>query len=561
MSTTPVGYNPSRTPISGTTQVGDLAVGTSQQDYSSKPGGITYWMGPEQELGYVVAKPVPSGTQPFNNSISATAAYVGFSRSTALTQSSFVNLTNSIAAGATSFTNSQGTQAKTWLNDNGYWTSYGLSPSLSLIMDLDSSLGVSGSSWYDQSGNENNATLYGGYGTTAYISGQVVTLNGINGYAFPAGGFGTNLNSGFTYDVWAYPSKTGNGTLLAEWSGTPPTGWNDTQMAFVSGTINAGVYPNTFTPTGYLTGPSFSVNTWYNIVMTYDDSGGSLKLYVNGNLIGTTVGTKLNPSPGTYLTLGRPDTANSYIGGATGYFEGYIGSWKIWDGPLSASSVLSNYNSYKSRYLALVTSGLIIYLDANNTSSYPGTGDSIFNLQSGSYTHTKVNAPYTVLNGVKCFDCNGASTVIEVPQSTGPTLPVSGYTYISWARVRTSSATWRTLFRTYPNDHPILVQISTDNLGFYDNDTAAFRDSGYDVTSIEDIWVQYSVVGDSSSSIFYINGVQVGTTAYGAGGNTHWAWGAIAGQPFGYVANMLYYNRKLSLSEIAQNYNFFLSRF
>jgi len=211
---------------------------------------------------------------------------------------------------------------------------------------------------------------------------------------------------------------------------------------------------------------------------------------------------------------------------------------------------------------APITSGLIIELDAYNSSSYPGTGTTVVNLQSpGTYNHTLTNAPYTELNTIKCFDCNGGVNTFVRVNGTGPTLPTSGYTYITWARVRTSSADYRTLFRTAPNDHPILVDVATDNLGFYDNDTPAFFDSGYDVTPVEDVWVQYTVVGDNVSSIFYINGTQVGTTAKGAGGNRHDYWGSIPGQPFGYVANMYYYNRKLSLSEIQQQYTFLAPRF
>ena len=38
-------------------------------------------------------------------------------------------------------------------------------------------------------------------------------------------------------------------------------------------------------------------------------------------------------------------------------------------------------------------------------------------------------------------------------------------------------------------------------------------------------------------------------------------WGGLGGQPFGYVANMFYYNRKLSLSEISQMYDYLSPRF
>jgi hypothetical protein len=208
----------------------------------------------------------------------------------------------------------------------------------------------------------------------------------------------------------------------------------------------------------------------------------------------------------------------------------------------------------------LVTSGLVIQLDAYLASSYPGTGTSITDI-TGGYTHTLTDgAVYQTLYGVKTFDCTSASKRVAV-NGTGPTLPASGYTYVTWGRVLTSSAGWRTLFRTSPNDHPILIELSTDNLGFYDNDTNAFIDSGYDVTPIEDAWAQFTVVGGSNSSIFYINGTQVGSVAYGANGNTHWLWGGLPSQPFGYVANLYYYNRKLNAAEVTQMYNYLAPRF
>lgn len=62
-TTTPIAYNTGST-ISGTIQVGNLAVGTTVQDYSSNLGGVKWWMGPDEELGYVIAKPISGNTQP-----------------------------------------------------------------------------------------------------------------------------------------------------------------------------------------------------------------------------------------------------------------------------------------------------------------------------------------------------------------------------------------------------------------------------------------------------------------------------------------------------------------
>lgn len=218
-----------------------------------------------------------------------------------------------------------------------------------------------------------------------------------------------------------------------------------------------------------------------------------------------------------------------------------------------------NTNGYWTSW-GLATLGLTIQLDANNSSSYPGAGTTVYDI-TGSYNHTLTNAPYTLLSGVKCFDVNGSTSNVRVNSPGGPILPTDGYTYISWARIKASSGNYRTLFRTTPNDHPILTNVGTDDLGFYDNDSNQFIGSGYSVTSIKDVWVQYAVVGDSSSSVFYINGNQVGTTPYGAGGNYHDYWGSIDSQAFGYVANMYFYNRKLYPFEIVQQYNYLSPRF
>jgi hypothetical protein len=118
MATTPLAYNPSLSPIDGTDQVGTLAVGIDEQDYSLSPGGVTWWNGPEESTGYVIAVPVPGNTQP--TEIPGVFASVGFYRSADLTENSFVELTNTVFG--QNFTN--GTDCKTWLNDNGYWTSF-----------------------------------------------------------------------------------------------------------------------------------------------------------------------------------------------------------------------------------------------------------------------------------------------------------------------------------------------------------------------------------------------------------------------------------------------------
>jgi hypothetical protein len=210
---------------------------------------------------------------------------------------------------------------------------------------------------------------------------------------------------------------------------------------------------------------------------------------------------------------------------------------------------------------SIITQDLAIWIDANNSSSYSGTGTSITDLSGNSRTQNlQAAAQYTMLNGVKCFDCS-TNTYYITAASAVPVLPTTGFTYIAWARMNSSTSTWRTLFRSNPSDHALLIEIGTNRLGMYDNQTNAFYPSGYnDVSSLANVWVQWAVTGDSSGQTFYINGQQVGTTVKTVAGNSHWYTG-LQDQPFGYIANMELYTAILTQEQIQQNYYNQLSKF
>jgi hypothetical protein len=110
----PFAYNPG-SPIPGTEQIGNISIGAPTSGFTNNP---QYWNGPDEELGYVIAQSVSGNTQP--TPLSGVTASVGFFRSTDLTEGSFITLSETIAQ--QSFATAE--DAKTWLNNNGYWTSY-----------------------------------------------------------------------------------------------------------------------------------------------------------------------------------------------------------------------------------------------------------------------------------------------------------------------------------------------------------------------------------------------------------------------------------------------------
>ena len=85
----PFAYNTGST-ISGTTQIGSLAVGTPSSGFTGNP---KWWNGPDEDLGYVICRPNSSGNQPNPDNV---PAYIRFSRSKLKTDQSFINLVNSV---------------------------------------------------------------------------------------------------------------------------------------------------------------------------------------------------------------------------------------------------------------------------------------------------------------------------------------------------------------------------------------------------------------------------------------------------------------------------------
>jgi hypothetical protein len=110
-------YNTGTT-ISGTEQVGSIAIGVSPSlIYSQNAGGVRWWNGPDEDLGYVIAHTTLSGTQPNRDNV---PSYIGFWRSSSKTENSLIDLTNSLFR--QNFTS--GSDCKTYLNTNGYWVSW-----------------------------------------------------------------------------------------------------------------------------------------------------------------------------------------------------------------------------------------------------------------------------------------------------------------------------------------------------------------------------------------------------------------------------------------------------
>ena len=198
----------------------------------------------------------------------------------------------------------------------------------------------------------------------------------------------------------------------------------------------------------------------------------------------------------------------------------------------------------------IVTSGLILNLDAGNLSSYSGSGTTWFDLSGNGNNATLVNGPtYSGVNG-GVFNFNGTNQYASSPINVA----TSNHTIIAIARLTGSG-----------NNRRVIASSSVNYLmGWHGGGTDKYYANGwvYDGGGAAlTTWICYAAVGNYSTDSWqlYKNGVALGTpNNAGANGPN----GLIIGGDTIYgeysncqVAVVLAYNRVLSAAEIQQNYN------
>jgi len=233
----PFAYNTGAN-IPGTDQVGDLAIGYPTSGFAST--GLQWWAGPDEDLGYVIGKPVAGNNQPNPLGIPAS---VGFNRSTALTDPSFISIANAIAGPSGPFASAS--NAKTWLNANGYWTSYeggagGTGDFNVTISQVGNDVVWSGSGSFNLTAltSDGTTTIGGGYQASqaVWAVGPITSVDTYSGTityptTFGGAGVGVTSNTGSTYGIL----PGGTGRLLYV-----PSGY--TSNSVISGT---STYANT----------------------------------------------------------------------------------------------------------------------------------------------------------------------------------------------------------------------------------------------------------------------------------------------------------------------------
>jgi len=223
---------------------------------------------------------------------------------------------------------------------------------------------------------------------------------------------------------------------------------------------------------------------------------------------------------------------------------------------------------------SIAQSGLVLYLDASNTRSYPGSGTTWTDLSRSGYVGTLINGPIfnTSNSGSILFD--GTNDLVEIPNSTS----LASFTISTWFKMTGPGNTgggantfYNTLFgfsggsrilvstsaNTSIQEGRILIQMGGANY---------FSSTG--TTTTTNSWNNVVYTWRPNTATIYINGVAEtpqsnssvsfpNVTMYIGAYNKPITAYAMKGN----IAQTSIYNRVLSDTEILQNYNTTKSRF
>jgi hypothetical protein len=263
---------------------------------------------------------------------------VRFIRSAALTDESFVSLVNTNFNQV--FISPQ--IAKTWLNANGMWTSYGELPQ-GMVLYLDAGLSASypgsGTTWFDLSGNGNDGTFAGGSQFSAGSGGHIkfdgvdsaITFN--NPVNIPIG------NEPYTISVWFNSDEMPSDRGFVGWGGFGNV--NQVNAWRLRNTGVSGFRHYWWGNDLDYTTPMNS-GTWYNAVAAYEN--GSRKLYLNNVQVAEDFPTGHDVPYSTNLRIG---VTADFLGE---WFDGEIAQVIIYKRQATVAEINAIWNSGKYRF-------------------------------------------------------------------------------------------------------------------------------------------------------------------------------------------------------------------
>lgn len=419
--------------------------------------------------------------------------------------------------------------------------------------------------WYDQSGSGRHAQqVTAAYQPLIVSSGTVITDGGLPSVKFSSAYYlsnSTTLPVGSTFSVFSVLRKITHVSNFGYFTFMPPSG-NDYN--------SAGGRTFTHGPSlNYLRIEATGMDLYYitpgneRFIFSGVFSGGTMSSRVNNSdLVNTTNTTTTVNSSGVLLGA-------RYTGGVNNFSDSVMNEFILYGSNQGTSRTIieNDINSYYTLWNNVVTSGLVLHLDAGRTASYSGTGTTWTDISVTGNNGTLVNGVgYSSSNsGILTFDgVNDRVTLSSQLPSTG------SRTVNVWFRTTTntvrqglcgnrggSGAVTGWVFTINRSGTGYLTYFNTGG-GVLQTNASIATNTWYNAV------VTHSSTGEAK---IYLNGVLLGTSNIGLT-NPSTFNGVIGDEdgdfstPFkGNISMTMIYNKVLTDTEILQNFNQTRSRF
>ncbi len=433
-------------------------------------------------------------------------------------------------------------------NYNTQKSNYIHTDNLLIWIDANDPESFSGGNIFDLSGNSYTHTFNSG-ATSAVVDGIKCFDCSTGAKQIVVSGTGPLLpTTGYTYVIWAKVISDSVAFRTLIYTKTP----RYTPITIPNGTNTLGYWDSAFRSSGY--DMSSFVNVWTQYAVVGDNS--SQTFYINGSQVGNSI------------SFGSGGNLHDGIGNNLGDNQpfGHIGNMILYNTKLTQAQIKQNYDALKHVYTpGFVTSNLLLLVDANDKSSYSGTGTTWYDIAGTSQNMTLVGSPTFVSGTVSYFDFNGVN---QYATGTGVTVPTTAYTKSVWFWIDAYADNNIVSGGDVGGGHFLFMGSSsfTKLMVGHANQGVAFTTYQSTASISLNTWYNVTVTFNTTDGFkIYINGQLDSshnmTLAHNGSGFTNLATYAGNNLLNGRISKVYTYGRVLTDSEIEQNFFYDRERF
>jgi len=362
----------------------------------------------------------------------------------------------------------------------------------------------------------------------------------------------------FTYETWVYHTPSNNASDYGYFFSGQSKG-----LAISEGGTDGGLSPGDlyyYNGSVVSLGCSIHPNRWEHVVAVCDGTSDEIEIYVNAGIASTTSVSNIQTSI----------TELSRWSGGSNYLNGKVSGVRVYNDKLTSAEVLQNYNATKRNYpKPPLVDGSVLYLDSGNSSSYPGSGTTWFDISGNGNNGTLINGPtYSASDGgIIVFD--GTDDRLEILHSDS---------FIFTNEITLSA--WFNFSVLPTTELPLIRKNDVFQLGLFDADTirCLIRTEGtsgwtgandQDYTFSTNTWYNMTMTYDGSNMKIYVNATleKTATVTGNIENNSNIVQAGYLDGSFGVdtldgsLSILNIYNYALTSSEVTSNFDAVKSRF